>query len=343
MIWFYHRGNGSASGNAANGAERGANGRLRELKRALVGVDTHVIHQHLRREYGGRVGSAGPVSTDGQVQDDEFRAGVEGPGTGLRGRRKGLVDVARAVDVVLNLPLRPDHAVCVPGGGGKAGRAVGFAAVQAGSVDGRLHPVVSGRVPPAGAAERRIGSIDVLHDVEFAAGRPVDGGDVVAQQPEGGPHTLGLGQLHLCLDATVLEAEQALGLEPRGGVNGGRGAGLLRDDVQVAVGADIGTGTGRVAGAGGRSPGAIGLKLVVATAVGPEVVGPEGRVGLGVGGGGVGELVGPDEGAGGDVGRETLAGNAGSRVPGGGGDGLDGDAGGNQNRRLVLLRRGCGG
>ena len=45
---------------------------------------------------------------------------------------------------------------------------------------------------------------DVFHDVDLAAARPVDGADVVAEHPEGRPHSLSPGNLDSGLEASIL-------------------------------------------------------------------------------------------------------------------------------------------
>jgi hypothetical protein len=85
---------------------------------ALVRVDPHVLHLHCRRENGGRVHVAGPVAAHRQVQDDEHRSLIEGPGALEVGGVVGCVH--GAVHVVDNLPFAPRHAVGVPRGTGES-------------------------------------------------------------------------------------------------------------------------------------------------------------------------------------------------------------------------------
>ena len=222
-----------------------------------------------------------------QVEEYELGAGVERPNAGLCGRREGLVNLGWVVDVILNLSFRPDHAVGVPGGSGKARGGVGLAAVEVGSVDRGLDPVVAG----ASHTDGRVAAVDVLHHIEFSAGGPIDGRNVVTEQPERRPHPLRLRQHHLRLNASVLEAEEALRLEARRGIGCGPSGGLLRHNVQRTVCTHISIRTGRVAGASRRSPCTVSLQLVVAATVCPYIVGPRCRIGLRVGAGGIGEFV----------------------------------------------------
>jgi len=61
---------------------------------ALLGVDPHIVHHHLRREYGGGIGVSRPASADRKVQQDKLRALVERPCSGQRARREGLVGLS---------------------------------------------------------------------------------------------------------------------------------------------------------------------------------------------------------------------------------------------------------
>src|SRR5579863_5544460 len=78
-------------------------------------------------------------------------------------------------------------------------------------------------IPRNRAADMRrwIAAVDVFHDVELAARRPVDRDDVVAEQPERGPHALRLRKLDARLDAAVHETETALRFEAGGRVDPG--------------------------------------------------------------------------------------------------------------------------
>ncbi len=113
---------------------------------------------------------------------------------------------------------------------------------------------------------------DAFHNVHFAACRPLNGGDVVAESPECGPEALAFGHLDAGLQASILKALQALALHPRGGVNAV--CRVARRDVQIAVVSDISIGICRVTGRGGRSVGAVGFELLVAPPVSAGVVGP---------------------------------------------------------------------
>src|SRR6266700_1966082 len=197
---------------------------------ASVSVDVHVVDEHLRGELAGAVDVAGPIAAHGEIEQDELRSLVEGPRSLGAFGREGLVGMRGIVDVKLYLPLRPRHSVYVPVGGGESRGAIRSAAVEAFAVDRGLHPIVAGR---RGAGMRgRIAAVDVFHDVEFAAGRPAEGGDVVAEQPESGPHSLRFGDLDARFDAAVHETEVALGFEAGGRIDAGRW--LAREDVELA-------------------------------------------------------------------------------------------------------------
>src|SRR3979411_309834 len=89
-------------------------------------------------------------------------------------------------------------------------------------------PVNGTRIPI-----RRAWSIHALKHVLFAARGPIDGGDVVAQQPSRWPKALCLRHLGTHLKPAILKTEQALSLQPRRRVPPERG--LLCLDVQIAV------------------------------------------------------------------------------------------------------------
>src|ERR1051326_579774 len=56
---------------------------------------------------------------------------------------------------------------------------------------------------------------DVLHDVDLAAARPTDRGDVVAEHPERRPHTLSAGNANASLEPAVGLGEEPLRLDAR--------------------------------------------------------------------------------------------------------------------------------
>ena len=129
--------------------------------------------------------------------------------------------------------------------------AVDFGAAAGAAVDRAGDPIITGRRGADG--HRWIAAVDVFHDVGFAAGWPVDGGDVVAEEPEGRPHTLGFGEHHARFDASVLKAEQAFGFEAGARAAGGEGlhdngvAGMDGEDrfgVEVVVAPGDGGGRG---------------------------------------------------------------------------------------------------
>src|SRR5260370_18745723 len=68
---------------------------------------------------------------------------------------------------------------------------------------------------------------DIFHDVDFAARGPADGSDVVAEHPEGGPHSLPCGYFYAGFEAAVGLAEEALGFEASGGVIAGDAVGWV--------------------------------------------------------------------------------------------------------------------
>src|SRR5260370_7816331 len=59
---------------------------------------------------------------------------------------------------------------------------------------------------------------DIFHDVDFAALRPAIVSDIVAEHPEGRPHSLPRGNLDSRFDAAIGLAEKPLGFQTRRGV-----------------------------------------------------------------------------------------------------------------------------
>src|SRR4029077_6564782 len=91
---------------------------------------------------------------------------------------------------------------------------------------------VNGALIPIRGAWPRACPIDALQHVLFAAGRPGNGGDVVAQQPSRWPKTLCLWYLGTHLKPAILKAKESLSLQARRCVHSGRG--LLCLDMQIA-------------------------------------------------------------------------------------------------------------
>lgn len=110
--------------------------------------------------------------------------------------------------------------------------------------------------------------------------------------------------------------------------------------MQIAVGADVDVGVGGIAWRSGRTPGTVVLQFLVAEAAVAGVVGPDSGVGLGIGAGGVGELVAPNQRPRGQIGRECLRGDSTAGVAGERTDGVKGDVGSDQHGREVLGRSG---
>lgn len=135
-----------------------------------------------------------------------------------------------------------------------------------------------------GAVDQRRLAADVLQDVDFAAGRPPGGADVVAEHPERRPDTLAFGDLDARLEAAIGPARLALGQQARRGVHLAAQRFLARGDHQIAVAVERGV---------LRAVGVV-LELGVAPAVVvAEIEPPLGRID----GGAVGplELVAPDQ------------------------------------------------
>src|SRR5579862_4241366 len=105
-----------------------------------VRVNANVVDEIGRGKDRCRVGITGPVAADSQIQDDEHRSLVEGPGAGDVAGIERLVGRGWIVNVELDLAFGPDHAVGVPGGSGERGVAIGRAAVEISSVHRGLVP-----------------------------------------------------------------------------------------------------------------------------------------------------------------------------------------------------------
>src|ERR1017187_258162 len=123
--------------------------------RILVRIDPHVIDQHLRRKNSSPIRWPRPFSPHSQVEKNKLRPVVKRPSPRLGRRRESSVHIRRLVDVVLDLPLAPNHAVRVPRGRRKPRRMVLSSAVEPGAMYRSLHPVE--------AFILRIAAVDVFH------------------------------------------------------------------------------------------------------------------------------------------------------------------------------------
>src|SRR6266699_1380809 len=164
-----------------------------------LGVDADVVDKHLLRKHRGAIGRAGPIAAYGDVQNDE-EGMIENPRAagGPLGIGERRVEVAVHIKTHhAGLPLDSKEVKIV----GKC-------------LAGRQRENRSGVARAdrgAGAVKRAVNRsrllADVFHDVEFAAPGPAGGGDVIAKQPESGPHSLPRGNLDARFKATVSLAE----------------------------------------------------------------------------------------------------------------------------------------
>src|SRR5215470_4234353 len=138
---------------------------------------------------------------------------------------------------------------------------------------------VAGATCCTGAVERAVHGArllaDVFHDVDFTGRRPAGGGDVVAEHPESGPHSLACRDFDARFKAAVGLAEKPLGfgaggsVVARNAVRAGEGSAfLLRGDDKIAA---LNLSVLQAVG--------VALEFIVAPAFAAGVVGPLGRIG----------------------------------------------------------------
>src|SRR5260370_2101545 len=128
--------------------------------RLLLVVDAKVIDEHLLRENGGGVGRAGPIASNGDVEEDEERM-IEGPGAagGPLGLCEGGVEIR--IDVEADCARFPLDGIEMKVGGEilACGQAEGRGRIaRLGNGAGTVKRTVHGARLPA----------DVFHDVDFA-------------------------------------------------------------------------------------------------------------------------------------------------------------------------------
>ena len=169
---------------------------------ALIHAD--VIDEHLLRERRRRVGIAGPVAADREVQQHEERV-IEDP------RRTGW-DVAERSPAILPLVHEPPD---FPGTPLDREDVVVVREWRRGERVRAADSIPAGIARAMQRAVHRIWLLpDVLHDVDLATLRPTDGIDVIAEHPECGPDPLSSGDL----DAGLVAAEQSVRRVPWCGV-----------------------------------------------------------------------------------------------------------------------------
>src|SRR6201998_1060235 len=210
------------------------------LRRASVGVNPDVLDEHLRGERRVGVWRAGAGGTYSEIEQDEVALPpVERPDGALEFRHVcggvGDVGMRGVIDVIGDGAFGPDHAVVMPLRGGLVGGETEDGAES--GVAGEAHAVNRALVPVG-----VFGRVHAFQHVLFAAGGPVNRGDVVAHEPGRGPEALRLGHYGADFETAILKAEEALGFEARRCADAGRG--LLRSDVQIAVLADVGARVG---------------------------------------------------------------------------------------------------
>jgi len=178
----------------------------------LLLVEADVINPHFAGGGCGLVDCSGEAGfAYGEVEDD-VEGVVEDPllarwQAGGRDDEEGLGGV---IAVELHAVFGPSHAVGVE-----------LAVVDAATVwEGEcfvdaLAAAVAGAVDGGGCCARAVG-LHPFDDVLFAAGGPVDGFYVVAEEPEGGPEAGARFHAEAGFYAAVEDGVLALGLEARG-------------------------------------------------------------------------------------------------------------------------------
>ena len=168
-------------------------------------VNAHVIHEHLLRENGSIVRRPGPISSDGQIEQQEERA-VEHPlrPCGQTGRSNRLIE--RLIHIPSNRAWFPFHGVDV--------KAIGepLACRQRERAGDAFRARISGAVNGSVNLVRLFA--DVLHDVDLAAVRPVS--RLVAHHPKRRPHSFACRNLDASLEAAVTLRELAFAVNTRG-------------------------------------------------------------------------------------------------------------------------------
>src|SRR3954471_20754796 len=163
---------------------------------SIVGtfVDPHVIDGHGLREFGGRVGTAGPSSAYCDIEQHEEWVVVR-----PLGAFRDFIGSACGVEVIVNVeadcfrfPLDGIHMEVVGEtrvSRQREGRADTLVAAVFGTMNSAVH---EGRF-----------LADILHDVDLATLGPADFGDVVSEHPERGPNSLAAGNLDVGLEASI--------------------------------------------------------------------------------------------------------------------------------------------
>ena len=169
-------------------------------------VDADVVDEHRRRERRRVVGALREGPTHGHV-DEQEEVVVEDPGLALE-----IIGGQGAVELVVQVPADafglPGDRVHV-----EVVREAGGGPVRPGDAGGAGVPRSMDRAVDDGRV-----LAEVLHDVDLAARGPPDLVDVLAEHPEGGPHSPTPRQADPGLHQTVGEGDPVLGDQSRGGV-----------------------------------------------------------------------------------------------------------------------------
>ena len=164
------------------------------MKLALS-INADVVDEHALRKLGGRVGAAGPIAADSEIENNEKRMvenplAARGPLRGVEGGVEIRINV-KADDVWFPLDGIKMEVVreALAGGQAKDSGEIASWSLCTWAVQGTMN----------GAGFLA----DIFHDVDLSALRPTGRGDVFAEHPERGPHSLPFWNSDTRLEATV--------------------------------------------------------------------------------------------------------------------------------------------
>lgn len=184
-------------------------GRVEDFQPLLLLKNPHIIHNHSLWEDRCRIGRAGKISANRDVEDEKERL-IEGIGLSVQiCRGDGVVKLV--VHIPLDLVFFPDD-----------GKDVEF-----------LGEFLSGRQKFRGGAKLVLAEVSAemrraddavgaftgqLHDVNFAAGWPAGLVNIFAQHPQRRPEALAFGQYGADVNPAIFKFPLVFGNDARGGV-----------------------------------------------------------------------------------------------------------------------------
>src|SRR5260370_955955 len=181
MKWFPSLGSGDKEFKRRERREKDEEGRAK-ARPLHFGVDADVVDEHLLGENCEVVGRAGPITANGDVEDNEEGV-IENP-SAARGplrRVEGAIEIG--VDIEADCARFPFDGIEMK---------VSGEILTGGQTEGRAGVTRAGDRTWAveGTVDDARLLADIFHDVDFAAFWPADGADVFPEHPEGGPHSL---------------------------------------------------------------------------------------------------------------------------------------------------------